>query len=327
VTNLRWIHRRRESRRPILLLALTAACVLGFRPALVRGQEADELIEEDAPLQPQFKYLVEGGFVGQGDADIDRGGTVQVARFDLGLASRTDLFDRLHWGNTFFFGVHDYDFDGGGFSLGNPWETILQMRLGTKLTYDFNQQWGMFVGGILMFSPETSASWGDSVTGGGMVGVQYRHSETLFTSLGVAVVTQLEDDPKVTPSVGLNWVPGGGPWKVRIGSVPASGGTVAAGEVAYRIFEPLEVGLGALYNERRFRLNDSGPARNGVGEDNNLPVRVRVGWNINPNFSLQFLGGVAFGGELTLDDSRGRTLRSSDYDPAAYAGMRVVGAF
>src|SRR5215475_14360940 len=106
------MHRRRESRRPILLLALAASCALSFRPALVRGQEADELIEEDAPMQPKFKYLVEGGFIGQGDADIDRGGTVHVARFDLGLASRTQLFDHLRWGNTAFFGVNDYDFDG-----------------------------------------------------------------------------------------------------------------------------------------------------------------------------------------------------------------------
>jgi len=294
--------------------------------APVHGQEADELIEEDAPFQPQFKYLVEGGFIGQGDTDIDRGGTVQIAHFDLGLASRTDISDHLHWGNTFFFGVHDYDFDGGGFSLGNPWETILQMRLGSKLSYDFNEQWGMFVGGILMFSPETSASWGDSVSGGGMVGAEYRYSDTLSTSLGVGVVTQLEDDPRVTPSVGLNWTPSG-PWAVRIGSVPASGGAVAAGEVSYHILDSLVVGLGALYNQRRFRLNDSGPAPDGVGEEKNLPVRLRLGWNINPNISLQFLGGVAFGGELQLDDSRGRTLRSSDYDPAAYAGMRVVGAF
>jgi hypothetical protein len=300
--------------------------LVSFLPALVRAQEADEVIEEDARLQPQFKYLVEGGFIGQGDTDIDRGGTMQVSRFDLGLASRNQLFDHLRWGNTAFFGVNDYDFDGGGFSRGNPWQTILNLRLGTKLTYDFNEQWGVFVGGLLMFSAETSASWGDAVTGGGMVGVEYRHSDTLFTSLGVAVVTQLEDDPNVTPSVGLNWLPADR-WAVRIGSVPASGGAVAAAEVAYRIFDPLVVGLGALYNQRRFRLNSEGPVHNGVGEENNLPVRVRVGWNINDNISLQFLGGVALSGELTLDDSQGRQVRSSDYDPAAYAGMRVVGAF
>jgi hypothetical protein len=46
--------------------------------------------------------------------------------------------------------------------------------------------------------------------------------------------------------------------------------------VAYRVAEPLEIGLGALFNQRRFRLDDSGPARDGVGEDTTMPLRARL---------------------------------------------------
>ena len=134
------------------------------------------------------------------------------------------------------------------------------MRLVTKLRYQLSDQWGVFGGGVFMFSPETGADWGDSFTGGGLVGVDFRHSKTLFVSLGVAVVSQIEDDASVTPSVILNWLPHER-WAVRIGAVPASGGAAAAGEVAYRVANPLEIGVGLLYNQRRFRLDDSGRRR------------------------------------------------------------------
>jgi hypothetical protein len=179
---------------------------------------------------------------------------------------------------------------------------------------------------VFMFSPETGADWGDSFTGGGMVGVDFRHSQTLFVSLGVAVVSQIEDDASVTPSVILNWLPHER-WAVRVGAVPASGGAAAAAEVAYRVAKPVEVGLGVLYNQRRFRLDDSGPAPDGVGEDNNLLLRLRLGWNITPQISLALLGGVALGGEVQLDDRNGNRINKQDYDPAPYIGLRLVGGF
>jgi hypothetical protein len=146
----------------------------------------------------------------------------------------------------------------------------------TKLRYRLSEHWGVFGGGVFMFAPETGADWGDSFTGGGLVGVDYRAGKTLFVSLGVAMISQIEDDARVTPSVGLHWLPSER-WAVRIGAVPASGGAAVAGEVAYRVSKPVEIGLGLLYNERRFRLDDSGPAPDGVGEDNNLPLRLRLG--------------------------------------------------
>ena len=83
---------------------------------------------------------------------------------------------------------------------------------------------------------------------------------------------------------------GGYGFAVRVGAVPAGGGAAAAGEVAYRVAETVEVGLGLLYNQRRFRLDDSGPALDGVGEDNNLPLRLRLGWDVTP----RSLGGLVF---------------------------------
>src|SRR5262245_20700608 len=79
-------------------------------------------------------------------------------------------------------------------------------------------------------------------------------------------------------------------------------------EVAYRVAKPMEIGLGLLYNQRRFRLDDSGPAPYGVGEDNNLSLRLRLGWDIISQSSLALLGGGALGGEVQLDDRNGNRI-------------------
>lgn len=306
---------------PYLVHAAVAAMFILTGLAPVTAQEADELIDELAG--PPRVLLGEGGFVYQGDTDIDGGGSLQVLRFDVGLLGTRTLSDRWRWRNSFFFGVHGYDFDGGGFATDEPWETVLNMRLGSALTYSLNDKWGVSAGGIFIFSPETDANWGDSFTGGGSLGVEYRHSDALYASVGVAVISQIEDDATVAPMVGINWRPDPN-WTLRVGAVPATGGAAASGELAYRFTEQLDLGLGVLYHQRRFRLDSSGLARNGVGVDNNLPIRLRLGWNVAQYLTLQVLGGVVAAGEVELEDHRGNRLRKEDYDPAAYVGLRLL---
>lgn len=312
---------RRTPRRTTFVI-LAAALVLGLRLLPARAQEMEDAILEEETM-PRSAILGEAGFGYQADTDIDGGGNFNVLRYDVGAVGRLALLEHLHWNNSFFFSVNDYDFDGGGFSTDDPWNTILTMRLGTKLRYQLDERWGIFGGGVFIFSPESGANWGDSFTGGGTVGGSYRHSETLSVSVGIAVLSQIEDDARVVPDVGLNWQPHE-QWKVRVGAVPASGGAAAAAEVAYRVLDPLELGLGLLYQQRRFRLSDSGPASEGVGEDNNLPLRARVGWSITPHVSLNLLGGVILGGQLKLDDRDGNRVRKEDYDPAGYVGIRLL---
>jgi hypothetical protein len=295
----------------------TVALVLLLPVALALPQDTEETLDEEA--LPQGRVVGQAGYAYQGKADIEGGGDLRVHRFDVGLLGRADLLERLRWTNTFFFSVNDYDFGGGGFSTGDPWETILTMRLVTKLRYQLSEQWGVFAGGVFISAAETDADWGDSFSGGGLVGVDFRHSKSLSVSLGVAMITQLADDARLTPMVSLNWLPHEH-WAVRVGAA-------AAGEVTYRVTKPVELGLGLLYKQRRFRLDDSGVAPDGVGEDNNLPLRLHLGWDITPQISLHFLGGAALGGEVRLDDRNGNRINKQDYDPAPYVGLRFVGGF
>jgi len=301
-------------------VAVATAVLMQVAP--VRAQDTEETLDEED--LPSASLVGEAGYAYQGEADIDGGGKFSVNRFDVGLIGRIDPFARWRWTNTLFFSANDYDFQGGGFSTGDPWGTILTTRLVSRLRYQYNEQWGVFAGGVFIFSPESGANWGDSFSGGGMAGVDYRPSDKFFVSLGVAAISQIEDDPRVTPAIILNWLPYDR-WAVRVGAIPASGGAATAGEVAYRIAEPLELGLGVIFNQRRFRLNDSGPVPNGIGEDNAMPVRLRLGWRVMPQISLHLLAGAALAGELHIDDPYGNRLDKQSYDPAPYVGLRILG--
>lgn len=309
--------RMRGAVRLVLVLGLLWPC------EAARAQDAEEILDEDR--MPEATLMGEAGYSYQGEADIDGGGDLTVNRFDAFVLGRTALLDELRWTNGLYFGLSDYDF-GGGTSSNEPWGTILTLRLVSTLSYKLDERWGVSVGGVFIASPESGADWGDSISGGGVFTVDFRPAKKFFISLGAAVITEIEDDVTVAPAINMIWVPYHD-WTVRVGAVPASGGSAAGAEVAYQIIEPLDLGLGLLYNQRRFRLDDSGIAPDGVGEDNNLPLRLRLGWTITPNIAAHVFGGVALGGEVQLDDRNGNRIAKSDYDPAPYVGLRLVGGF
>ena len=292
------------------------------------GEEAFEITDPQSSQGSALRFAAQGGFVHQSEADIEGpgGASIQVNQFDAGMVLWTHLSDRLRWFNTFHVGINDYDFDGGGFSAGNPWETILETRYGTQLVYSIDDRWGIRGGGLFMISRETDADWEDSFSGGGTFGVDYRHSDSLFLSLGLGVVSQIEDDAMAIPMLAVQWVPAA-QWVVRVGAVPVGGGALAGAEVAYEFNDQWELGLGMLLNRDRFRLDDSGPAPDGVGEDRFLPLRLRLAWTFHPQFTLNFIAGMVLGGELKLQDEDGNNLRKEDYDPATYLGLRLAARF
>lgn len=326
----------RSSYRPATdrgALATVLATVLAVTTLLPSGraQDAEEAFEIQDPQSTKvsaLRFAAQGGFIYQSEADIEGpgGASIQVNRFDAGMVFWTPLSDRLRWFNTFHIGVNDYDFGGGGFSAGNPWETILETRYGTQLAYSLGDRWGIRGGGLVMLSGETDADWGNSFSGGGTLGVDYRHSDSLFVSVGLGVVSQIEDDARAIPMVAVQWEPAD-QWVVRVGAVPAGGGALVGAEVANQLADQWELGLGVVYREDRFRLNDEGPAPDGVGEDRFFPLRLRLAWNFHPQITLNFIAGMALGGNLKLEDENGNNLRREDYDPAAYLGLRLAGQF
>lgn len=311
-------------------LLVTASVFLALGTPLLAQDDPQDFINEQAQDsagssgKPRGHFIVEAGVVSQGKADIDGGGNLKVNRFDAGLVYRTDLADNLHLSSSYLLGISSYDFSSAGF--GEPWETVIFNRLGLQLSRDLNDKWSVRGGGLLMSSGESGADFGDSITGGLSLGADYRHSRTLFLSAGLAFISQLEDDTQVAPMLAVNWQ-ASDQWLIRFGSIPFSGGAGAGIEGEYKLRENLNLALGLLYNQRRFRLDDSGLAPKGVGEENTVPVRLRLGWQLSEKASLHLIGGIVTGGELRVEDSNGNRLAKQDYDPAPYIALRALFQF
>ena len=78
--------------------------------------------------------------------------------------------------------------------------------------------------------------------------------------------------------------------------------------------------VGGDYDRRRFRLDDSGVAPRGVGEETGFSFTGRLSFNPRSDLSVNLLAGVFFG-EYELEASSGATVSDIDLDPAAFLGV------
>ena len=163
----------------------------------------------------------------------------------------------------------------------------------------------------------------DAFAGGGMVGASYRVSDTLTLGGGLALIRELENDVAVFPVFVVNW-DFAQDWTLRNSQSTLGLGYGGGLEVAWAFADDWELALGLQYQWRQFRLDDSGTAPNGVGEELSLPLYAGATWEISPTAHLSMFAAVAVGGEIEVQDSSGNTISDQDYDPAGLLGARFT---
>jgi hypothetical protein len=84
-----------------------------------------------------------------------------------------------------------------------------------------------------------------------------------------------------------------------------------------------KLALGARYEKFRFRLDEQGTVANGVGQDRAVPLTLLLSYQPSSELELSLLGGVAYAGELQLEDADGNVLQDTEYDDAPYLGLLV----
>ncbi len=163
------------------------------------------------------------------EADIDGGGDYDVQRLGFGAIGDTDLTDdlSLSFGTTYAFDL--YNFDGETrFGGVNPWEDIQTLDLHARLDWQVADDWGLFAGPLFRWSREEGADWGDSFTGGAIVGGTYQASPDLSLGLGIGIMSQIEDDELFFPVVMVNWRIND-QWRLRSSTDAAAGGALGGG--------------------------------------------------------------------------------------------------
>jgi hypothetical protein len=194
------------------------------------------------------------------------------------------------------------------------------------VTYALDQHWGIVVGGVAGVSLESGAGVSDAWTGGGFIAGRYRASVKLSIQLGVAVASHLDDDPEVLPTFLVNWKIDER-WSFQAGAIEFGVTDAIGAGVMYRVSDQLLLGGRVGYIREQFRLDDSGFAPDGVGQDERGVASLVLNWRPRPGMNIGVLGGIALGGQLEVKDQNGDRLFEEDYDTAPFVAARLAWSF
>ena len=261
----------------------------------------------------------------QGNANLDRGGDFSVGGAILRGGFSKDLGGGNRAGVTLAYDNLNYSFSNPeAFGRVAPWGIVQRYGVSVPLSFAVGDGWSLGVMPSVDWFKENGASSGDSMTWGAMVSGSKRFDGGNRFGLGVGVFDGIEKT-SVFPFLVVDWR-FGDRWRL-VNPLP-SGPTGPAGlELDYRFDGGWTAGVGVAYRVMRFRLSETGPVRNGVGEERGVPVFLRVTRNITDQVALHLYGGVVAGGRLTLENSSGNMLREEKFNTAPLFGATVVGRF
>lgn len=254
------------------------------------------------------------------DASLDGGGEMSVNRWFAQASLNYDLDRRTGVGLIVGGGVEDYDFSGGA-ALGGgvPWGQINEVRVGIPVRFSPAEKVDVFAIAAMRWHAEDGASLDDGRTEGLIAGATYQISDRLRIGPGIGVFSQIEDGAAVFPILLVDWR-----ISERLSFSTGSGFAATQGPgvaLNWQATDALRLGIGARTEDSRFRLDDSGPAPGGVGEERGVPIYLTADWRPIPTASVTAVAGVKVAGSLRLEDSRGRTLAKDDFDPAPFLGL------
>lgn len=303
-------------------LTLSVGAALG---PVSHAQESDRPGVQGKAFKP-WSFFVRGGALHRFKADIDEGGNFKINRLFIEPGVRFLLSPTTSLGFTAGYGLDDYDFSGGeGFAGLRPWGAVNSWRFSMPVRWSPNDKWTIFGFPTLRFAAERGADLSDGATAGALVGASYKVSDTLTIGPGLGVLGQIEDSVSIFPILVIDW-------KLTEELSLTTGRGLAATQgpglvLQWRPSSNWDFGLGARYEKFRFRLDDSGVAPDGVGEDRSIPVYLSATYQFKETLHLALTGGVDFAGKLRLEDDRGDTIQSTDYDPAPFLGFTFRARF
>ena len=203
-----------------------------------------------------------------------------------------------------------------------PWNNIQAMYMGARVTADLDDHWRITTGASILFAGEPGVDVSEAATIQGIISATWALDKTFFIGGGVLLSSQLEDSILAIPLILIYWEFADDFVLSNILG-PETYPTGAGLEVAWRPNRGTELSIGGRYENRRFRLDDSGPANraNGVGQDTGFPIWARATWKFRGGFRIDLVGGVSLFNSYELDDSVGEEIGSADLDPTPFLGL------
>jgi hypothetical protein len=252
----------------------------------------------------------------EGKGDLDQGGDFSAWGAILRAGTAGELSRGVRAGVTLSYDYFDYSFSNPvAFGGTAPWNIVQRYGVAVPLSFALRDDWTLGVTPSVDWFRENGADSGDSIAWGAIVSATKRFADGNRLGLGVGVYDRIEET-SAFPFLIVDWRFGD---RWRLINPLAAGPTGPAGlELDYRFDGDWTLGLGAAWRRTRFRLSESGPVPNGVGEERGLPVFLRATRTLGTQTSFHLYAGFVTGGELRVEDPSGNRLRSEDFDPAPF---------
>lgn len=302
----------------VISLCLGACVTLCAAPAQAdpaAGTAQPDMAPVSIALTPSHQF----------DAHLNRGGSVDVSRYLLDIKANKALSESLGVGLHVAYEFADFHFsDPAAFAEAKPWGNVHNLELGGSIAYDLTPEWSLYVAPSIQFAREDNAGWGNALVYGGDVTVTRDFSPTLTLGLGVEAFDELEQ-VSILPLIVINWRVTD---RLLLANPSHPGPVGQTGlELAYKIGDGWEVASGIAYLSTRFRLNNSGPYRDGIAETSSFPAWGRLSYSTGRHFNMDFHAGAMFRGEMSIDDKNGNRITSDRYDPAPFLALALSTRF
>jgi hypothetical protein len=286
-------------------------------PTTPPGQPAAAL-PKAAPARPVVFSIEARGELNFNSSFSDSSGDVTVTRAGASIGSSIPAGERGEVNVGF-----DYEFSNYEFSkdvmlapgvTGSPWRDVNREEVTLRYSRQQSLQLAWFLGGSVGASGEDGAKFSDSLFASAFGGVRYALSKTLVVGVGLAVRTQIEDNPLVVPLPMLNWQISE-QWKLSSAGKPGL-------TLSYSPTETLTFSVGGAYESRDFRLDEHGPVPGGVGRETRVPIVLGVAYTPTKQISVEAGIGYSFAQNYQVLNHGGNKLGDEDLDAA---GMLRVG--
>ena len=250
----------------------------------------------------------------QSDADIDSGGSFgnTGALVRIGAAGRIGA--ATFASVSLNYDYHDYRFSNPvAFGGKAPWNDVTRVGFGIPITHAMADGWAITVAPSFDWFGERGAKSGDSFTWGAVFSGTKTYADGRRLGVGFGAFDRFEETT-VFPYLVVDW-----PLteRLKLTNPAVAGPTGPAGlELRYRTDGGWDLGVGGAYRSIRFRLSDSGPVANGVGEERGVPLFVRVSRDLGSGASLTVYAGAILAGSLRVDGPSGNAIAREDFGTA-----------
>jgi len=191
------------------------------------------------------------------------------------------------------------------------WKNVNAPSIGLNLDYAYAQDLVLSLKPLVEWDYESGANSGDSLTWGAVAAITKVYSPSLALGIGLSAFRRV-DKTQVLPFPIVNWQIND---KWRIANPFEAGPAGGAGlEAVYAPNDRWEIAEGATYRSYRFRLATDNPTPSGVGENNFIPIFLRVTRKLTKDARIDFWAAIATYGKASVDYENGGGRYHDDYN-------------